>query len=198
MKVLVLAAAAAVMSVGGVQQPVQANSGSQEVPPAIAVPAGNKPFLQGHAIGTQNYMCLPAATPAGVAWTAVGPQATLFAGNGRQIITHFLSPNPEEAGLPRATWQHSRDTSSVWAIAIASSSDPAYVEPGAIPWLLLRSVGAAEGPSGGDLLAQTTYLHRVNTVGGVAPASGCGGSADIGKRAFVPYEADYVFYREKH
>jgi hypothetical protein len=35
----------------------------------------------------------------------------------------------------------------------------------------------------------------VNTVGGLAPSIGCNSPADIGKTAFVPYEADYVFYK---
>jgi hypothetical protein len=194
MKVILLAAAVAVAA-AAVPPRVQAQSGPPAVPPAIALPPGHRAFLQAHAVGTQNYMCLPAANPAGVAWTAVGPQATLFADDGRQIITHFLSPNPEENGVPRATWQHSRNTSSVWAAPIASSSDPAYVEPGAIPWLLLQAVATAEGPDGGDSLTQTAYIQRVNTAGGVAPATGCGGSAEIGRRVFMPFEADYVFYR---
>ena len=29
------------------------------VPSNIQVPAGNKVFLKGHAVGTQNYICLP-------------------------------------------------------------------------------------------------------------------------------------------
>jgi len=78
-----------------------------------------------------------------------GPQATLFNEHGQQVITHFLSPNPDEAGTARATWQHSRDTSAVWARAIASSSDPAFVAPGAIPWLLLELVEATrDRPAG--------------------------------------------------
>ena len=64
------------------------------VPEEIQVPAGNVPYLVGHAVGTQNYICLPSAS--GFAWTFFGPQATLFKGNGGQIITHFLSPNPDE------------------------------------------------------------------------------------------------------
>src|SRR5882672_9671770 len=109
------------------------------VPDNLQVPAGNHAFLEGHAVGTQNYMCLPSGSL--VAWTAIGPQATLFRDNDRQIITHFLSTNPAE-NLARATWQHSRDTSRVWAQSIASSSDPAFVAAGAIPWLLLQVVGA--------------------------------------------------------
>jgi Protein of unknown function (DUF3455) len=162
------------------------------VPPAIQVPAGNKAFLVGHAIGTQNYICLPSVSASGFAWTLFGPQATLFNDDGGQIITHFLSPNPSEADTPRATWQHSRDTSSVWAMAINSSA-----VPNAIPWLLLQRVGVQDGPTSGDRLTKTSYIHRVNTVGGLAPATGCDLSTNVGSRAFVPYTADYFFYRDR-
>lgn len=162
------------------------------VPPKLEVPAGNEAFLEGHAIGTQNYICLP--SEAGVAWTLVGPQATLFNRWDWQLITHFLSPNPDERDTPRATWQHSRDTSTVWAVAIASSSDPNFVASGAIPWLLLQVVGAQPGPTGGDRLTETTFIQRVHTSGGVAPSTGCVEVTDVGQRAFVPYTADYFFY----
>src|SRR4029434_1014551 len=33
------------------------------VPPNIQVPAGNKAFLEGHAVGTQNYICVPCPNP---------------------------------------------------------------------------------------------------------------------------------------
>jgi Protein of unknown function (DUF3455) len=179
------------------------------VPHNIDVPKGNVAFLVGHADGTQNYICLPcpnvitlaAMCPAsGFAWAFFGPQATLFDDVDEQIITHFLSPNlgsnPPEKGTPRVTWQHSQDTSTVWAMAIESSSNPGFVESGAIPWVLLRVVGAKDGPTGGDTLTPTTYIQRVNTVGGVAPSAGCTLSEDVGKKALVPYEADYFFYKD--
>jgi hypothetical protein len=119
----------------------------------------------------------------------------LFNDKDRQIITHFLSPNPDESGMACATWQHSRDTSTVWAMASASSSDPNFVESGAIPWLLLQVVGAEPGPTGGDRLTGTTFIQRLNTSGGIAPSTGCAQSTDVGKRVFVPYTADYFFYK---
>ena len=132
------------------------------VPAALEVRARHRPYLLGHAMGTQNYICLPAG--AGVAWVLFGPQETLFDDDGDQVITHFLSPNPAESGLPpRATWQHSRDTSRAWAVAIASSGDPDVVAPGAIPWLLLQVVGVQLGPASGDRLTKSTYIQRVNT-----------------------------------
>lgn len=165
------------------------------VPANLQVPDGNRAFLLGRAYGTQNYICLPSGS--GVTWTFFGPQATLFNDASEQLITHFLSPNPDENGTPRATWQHSRDSSVVWAVAIASSSDPSFVEPGAIPWLLLRVVGAEHGPTWGDRLTPTTFIQRVNTSGGAAPGAGCAVAADVGKRAFVPYTTDYIFYRSR-
>jgi hypothetical protein len=166
------------------------------VPSAIGVPAGHRLFLTGHAVGTQNYICLPSAT--GFAWTLFGPQATLFHNDARQMMTHFLSANPEEVDTLRATWQHSVDSSAVWARAIETSSDSGFVAPGAIPWLLLKVVGAEGGPNGSGRLIVAAYVQRLNTQGGIAPAAGCSQPAHVGTRAFVPYEADYFFYRDQH
>jgi len=166
------------------------------VPQNLEVASEHKPFLVGFAIGTQNYVCLP-ATNTPFAWTPTGPQATLFGDFDEQLTTHFLSPNPDEAGTARATWQHSRDTSAVWAQAIETSSDPTFVEQGAIAWLLLRVVGSESGPNGGRRLSEATYIQRVHTSGGVAPATGCAQADNVGARAFVPYTTDYYFYKAR-
>ena len=174
------------------------------VPANIKVLPGNEAFLVGHAVGTQNYVCLPSAT--GVAFTLFTPEATLLSDDGKQITTHFFSPNPFEqntnpavsaAGTIRATWQHSRDTSTVWGQVKPgnSSSDPGFVAPNAIAWLLVTVVGADNGPTGGDALAETTFIQRLNTSGGLAPSTGCGSPTDVGHLAFVPYTADYFFYK---
>jgi hypothetical protein len=165
-----------------------------QVPEAIQVPPGYKPFLVGHAIGTQGYVCVAVGSTYG--WTPFGPQATLFNGDSAQILTHFLSPTPYSL-LPNPAWQHSRDSSIVWGQMIRSSSDPNFVTPGAIPWLLLEAAVVGDGPTGGDKLLVTRFIQRVNTVEGKAPTTGCATPADIGKRALVPYEADYFFYKEK-
>jgi len=171
------------------------------VPPDLQVPAGHKAFLVGHAIGTQNYVCAPStAAPSGVAYALFAPEAVLFSNDAGQVITHFFSPNPFEAntnpavvasGTIRATWQHSRDTSTVWAKLKPKGS--VVVNQGAIAWLLLKVVGAADGTIG-DTLTKTTFIQRLNTTGGVAPSTGCDSLADVGNQAFVPYTADYFFY----
>jgi hypothetical protein len=169
------------------------NINPPKVPDTLAVPAGSKAFLIGHAVGTQNYICLPDG--AGAKWVLFGPQATVFDDHGRQLMTHFLSPNPAENNALRATWMDSDRTSSVWAVKVAESDDARFVEPGAIKWFLLQVKGAEEGSQRNDRLMKTTVIHRVNTSGGVAPASECMLTGDIGKTKFVPYTADYVFYK---
>lgn len=165
------------------------------VPAELEVPPQHRLVRVDHAVGTQNYVCMPAASGPGFEWVFFGPQATLFSEHGRQTMTHFLSGNPDEGGTPRPTWQESRDTSAIWAAPIASSADPAYVEADAIPWLLLRVTGAERGPKGGARIARTHIMQRLHTRGGKAPATGCSDAADLRKKALVPYEADYYFYR---
>ncbi|HEY1338826.1 MAG TPA: DUF3455 domain-containing protein [Bryobacteraceae bacterium] len=170
------------------------------VPSELKPPDGNELLFKAQATGTQNYICMPSGSA--MAWTFIGPQATLFTtiklGNFElkwQIATHFLSPNAAEGGTARPTWQSSLDTSAVWARAIASSNDPAVVAPGAIPWLLLQTAGTRTGLDGSAGLSQVTYIQRLNTSGGVAPATGCSIASDLGHTAFVPYGAEYSFYK---
>jgi hypothetical protein len=201
---MVLAGAAAVaFTVSAPQSAYADDLTPPPVPDNIQVDPSNKVFLVGHAIGTQNYICLPSATsPTGFAFTLFTPQATLFSDNEKQVITHFFSPNPDPsdpmgANTIRATWQDSRDTSAVWA-AVATdgiSTDPLFVEPGAVAWLKLVKVGTQLGPKGGDTLAGTTFIQRLNTHGGLAPSTGCASSADVGNQAHVPYTTDYYFYK---
>ena len=210
------ATALAVAFTVSLSQPAHANQVTPPpVPPNIQVPPGHKAFLEGHGVGTQNYVCVPSASSAiGVAFVLFTPEATLFDDDDKEVITHFFSPNPFEhntnpavvaPGMIRVTWQHSQDTSTVWAKvnvnpdgSSGSSSDPAFVAPGAVAWLLLKVVGAQDGPTGGDTLTATKFIQRLNTSGGVAPSTGCTSSADVGNQAFVPYTADYFFYEDAH
>src|SRR4030095_10588471 len=141
------------------------------VPTGLEMEAGGDPFLVAHAVGPQNCICAPANTPTGVDWLFIGPQATAFDTDGKQVLTHFQSKNPLRGNAFHATWQHSRDSSAVWATRFRGSSDPAYVAPDAIEWLLLEVTGDQVGPGNGDKLVGTRYIQRVNTVGGKPPAS---------------------------
>jgi hypothetical protein len=138
------------------------------VPGTIAVPDGNKVFLIGHAVGVQIYSCN------GSAWTLLAPRADLYGDNGKLIATHFAGP----------TWQ-ANDGSKV----VGSRRAGVTVDPTAIPWLLLAAASTAPGE--GDRLVETTYIQRIDTTGGLAPAGAC----TAGATAEVPYTADYVFWK---
>jgi uncharacterized protein DUF3455 len=206
-RILLIACATALAVASGVALPKPAHAAHvtpPPVPPEIQVQPGNKAFLEGHGVGTQNYICLPcpnATTPAamcpdasGFAWILFTPQATLFTDHDKQLTTHYFSPNPSENGTIRATWQDSKDTSTVWGGQAIPSFDRNFVAKDAIPWLLLPAAGVQDGPTGGDTLTATTFIQRLNTAGGVAPSTGCASSTDVGHKAFVPYTADYFFY----
>jgi hypothetical protein len=165
------------------------------VPGTLQVPEGNTAFLIGHAFGSQDYVCV--ASGSGVAFVLTTPEAVLFDNPARRVVNHFFSPNPVEGGTIRATWQSTRNSSVFWGKLVHAATfatDPDFVAPDAIAWLLLNQAGVLEGSGNGDNLAAATFVQRVNTVGGLAPSIGCNSPADIGKTAIVPYEADYVFY----
>jgi Protein of unknown function (DUF3455) len=179
-------------------------------PNSITPPAGNSAFFVGHAVGTQGYVCLPLSPGASTAsWTvnAARPEATLLVrvfDRFEEVVTHFLSPNTNPNGsapnpLPfgNPTWQTSFDNSKVWGQplqTIPAGSDQSCPNAGAIGCLLLQSVGSEAGLAGGKFLTQTTFIQRLNTQGGSAPATGCSVLSDVGKQALVPYTADYYFF----
>ena len=193
-----LTAASAVVGVllvtAAVTQPAEAHKpiAVPHAPYNIAVLPPNRPFLVGHAFGTQNYVCLPAGDQ--FKFKLFTPQATLFDDEGKQIATHFFSPDPDDPnGTIRATWQASRDSSAVWGKVV--SGDNATVDPAAIDWLRVTVTANEGAPS--SLLARTTFIQRVNTVAGLAPDTGCSSAAEVGNTAFVPYSADYIFYAQR-
>jgi hypothetical protein len=83
----------------------------------------------------------------------------------------------------------------VWAVKVAgidAGTDPASCpNSGSIQCLKLQSVGNKKGPTGGNLLANTTFIQRLNTAGGAVPTSAC----TVGQTELVPYTADYFFFR---
>jgi hypothetical protein len=184
--ILILACGIALVLTLMVSQPARAErSTPPDVPTIIRVPVGNQLFRSAHAIGTQNYVCLST----GWAPRAYSPQATLFNEEKEQVLTHFLSPYPAGSNTFSPTWQDSRDTSTVWANPVDGAS---YTpDPTAIPWLLLKVVRTAVGPTGGDKMLVTTYIQRLNTTGGLRPTTTC----NEGDKSLVPYTADYYFYK---
>ncbi len=113
----------------------------------------------------------------GSTWGAAVPDATLYDDEGNVVATHFAGP----------TWKSNSGSMVVGALPPKSIT----VDPDAIPWLRLTKL-TSEGPG---IFANTTYIQRVNTEGGKAPAV----AGDfVGQVAEVPYLADYFFYRQNH
>ncbi len=147
------------------------------IPENLRVPPGNELFLRGLAVGVQIYDCQ--ATVNGFAWVFRAPQAALFHGNERLIVTHYAGP----------TWQ-ALDGSRVVGMLVASSPAP---NPQSIPWLLLQ----AASHEGTGTMSGVTYIQRVLTGGGVAPAAERCTAKEVGDEARVEYVAFYYFYVAK-
>ncbi len=171
---LLLAGIVAAAAVVSLTQVAHAGPPPPVVPSQIQVPAGNKVFLVGHAVGVQIYACN------GVAWGFVAPRANLYDDHGKLIITHFAGP----------TWQ-AKDGSRVVGLAEAMVT----VDPTAIPWVRLSAASTAAGPDG-DRLVATTFVQRIATTGGLAPPAAACTSATAGTVAEVPYTADYYFWKQ--
>jgi hypothetical protein len=146
------------------------------VPSALQVPDGNKLEMSFDAVGVQIYAC-KATSSSSYGWVFQAPQATLYNAGGQIAGTHYAGP----------TW-HADDGSTVVGAKLAASTP----DPSSIPWLLL---GAASH-SGDGRMTPVTYVQRLDTVGGKAPATGC--DADhVGAVANVDYTATYYFYEER-
>lgn len=146
------------------------------VPAAIQVPSGNVLAVLGHARGYQVYQCQ--STGSGAAYALLYPYAGLVDDAGQFFAIHYAGPS----------WQ-AADHSVVVGARVASAPATA---PSSIPWLLLQATSHS-GPAGGTF-SDVTYVQRVNTVGGVAPANGCDAN-HLGATVAVSYTADYAFYR---
>jgi hypothetical protein len=134
----------------------------------IQTPVGHKVSFRTFAVGVQRYRWN------GVSWDFVEPVATLYsdAGYHGKVGTHYAGP----------TWE-SNSGSKVVAARVEGCSP----NSNAIPWLLLRAV-STDGPG---IFSSVAYIHRVNTVGGVAPTAP---GASIGAIIDVPYTTEYYFY----
>jgi hypothetical protein len=139
-----------------------------EVPEEIAVGSTNKVHFHGFGVGVQMY------TWNGVSWGPAVPAATLFDNDGNIVATHFAGPR----------WK-----SNSGSIVLGVPVQPTVtVDTNSIPWVRLKAV-STQGPG---VFADTTFIQRVNTVGGKTPSENGG---FIGQVVSVPYTADYFFYR---
>ncbi len=145
----------------------------KDVPAAVQVPAGAKLVAHLHGTGDQVYKC--AASGTAYTWALQRPDAKLKETSGADAGTHGAGPS----------WT-AKDGSSVNAKKVAQADAPA---PDAVAWLLLQATSTA----GKGRFANVTYIQRLGTKGGKAPAAGCD-AAHAGAESRANYSAEYYFY----
>ncbi len=162
----------------GLIAPVGAQTGNDRRDPDLGdcqklqVEAGNKVAFVAYAEGVQIYRWN------GTAWAFVAPEAVLYSGNDEDaepVGIHYAGP----------TWESASGSNVVGAVV-----DKCFPDPTASPWLLLKAA-STEGPG---IFHRVTFIQRLYTVGGLAPADA---GEFVGEEARVPYSAWYVFYRKQ-
>ena len=147
-----------------------------QAPENLRVPDGQTVLLKAHAKGVQIYYCMAtAADPGKFDWSFKAPEADLTNEGGKKIAKHYAGP----------TWE-ANDGSKVVGAVQQKTDAP---RPGAVPWLLLK----AKTNEGIGTFAKVTYIQRVDTEGGLAPAAGCD-KAHVNTEERVDYKANYYLY----
>ncbi|MGW0709518.1 DUF3455 domain-containing protein [Streptomyces sp. NPDC002643] len=155
-------------TVGQAAEPKPARAGV-DAPAALKVPDGNRLTSVMSAKGVQTYTCADGV------WKLLEPAAALSLKKDRShrtVALHSRGP----------VWVSTMDGSAVNAAAVATSP-----KPGTIPELLLKSTATR----GTGVFAGVSYIQRLDTSGGVAPATACTGTDQVS----VPYSATYAFYK---
>ena len=152
-----------------------AHAQMSDVPAPVQPPQGQKAAMTWTGSGDLAYECRPKKDNASAfEWAFVGPEARLSDARSRAAMGKYY------AGPTWEATDGSKITGKQVGIAPASA--------GNIPFQLVK----AEGGTGA--MKDVTYIQRVNTKGGVAPADACNASMQ-GTKKTVPYSADYVFYK---
>jgi hypothetical protein len=147
------------------------------LPDAVKVPSGHQVVLETVGIGSITYQCRAKASAAGqFEWVFVGPDAVLNARSGKALGKYYGPP---------ATWE-SADGSKVTGAQLAV----APASPGNIPLQLVKA-----NPATGDgAMKGISFIQRVQTKGGVAPATVCDATT-LETKQVVKYQSDYIFYK---
>lgn len=147
------------------------------LPDPVKVPAGHRVAWETVGVGEITYECRAKANMADAfEWVFVGPMAALKGRGGETLGRYFGPP---------ATWA-ANDGSALTGTQVAVA--PAMA--GSIPLQLVK----ANPAMGSGALTGVSYIQRVATRGGVAPAMPCA-AGSVGKREIVQYQADYIFWK---
>lgn len=137
----------------------------------LQVPEGSNISFHVFGVGFQVYRW------DGTQWKFSNPEANLFADAGQSALvgTHFSEPGAKPNWL---TTSGSR--------VIGTLATRCTVNANAIDWVKLSADNSGTG-----VFNQTTFIQRLNTVGGLAPTTP---GTVVGQEFKSPYTADYYFY----
>jgi hypothetical protein len=143
------------------------------VPATLVPPAGNVLTSVFKAKGVQVYGCTAGA------WALIEPAASLTGITLDPVrpatAIHFRGPS----------WQSDSDGTLVEGMAPVSAPS---ATPNSIPQLLIT----AKTTRGTGVFGGVTFIQRLATTGGIAPARAC----TAGETAAVSYRADYRFFKK--
>ena len=172
-----LGAAAALTACGSMSSPAAPAFNQSSLPAAVQVPAGQRIAMETVGAGDITYECRAKKDmPSAFEWVFVGPDAKLMDRSGKVVGRYYGPP---------ATWE-SNDGSKVTATQLAVAPASA----GNIPLQLVK----ANPAMGMGAMQGVTYIQRVATQGGVAPAAACT-AANAGQKQVVKYQADYIIWK---
>jgi len=176
---LVLAAGALVLMAGcSTPRPLAGYLTQQPTLPGdIRVPAGHQAVLEARGAGELQYECQATSRlPWQYAWLPMD----------RSIELRDTSNNSITLTRSARAWIH-RDGSELAVREFVEVSNGAPNLP-----LQRARVDPSKLPG---TLSNISYIQRIRTVGGLPSTRNCS-AAELGMRVRVPYEADYVFWRE--
>jgi hypothetical protein len=154
-----------------------AQVGAPKVPDLLRVPEASVMVVKAHGEGVQIYECKSSGEAASPwQWLLKAPEADLIDDQGKKIGKHYGGPTWEANDGSRVTGEVQQHLASTG--------------PAAIPWLLLK----AKSNQGTGIFQDVSYIQRLDTEGGKAPAGGCD-AEHAGTQARVRYGAEYYFYR---
>lgn len=172
-----LGAAAALTACGSMSSPAAPAFNQSSLPTAVQVPAGQRIAMETVGAGDITYECRAKKDmPSAFEWVFVGPDAKLMDRSGKVVGRYYGPP---------ATWE-SNDGSKVTATQLAVAPASA----GNIPLQLVK----ANPATGMGAMQGVTYIQRVATQGGVAPAVACT-ATNAGQKQVVKYQADYIIWK---
>jgi hypothetical protein len=199
-------------------------TGAPVAQPNLLVPNAAPPIQSGSP-AVQVYQCQ--AVNGGFAWTFLRPEAGLQAYTPNPLppqaglallipqlqysFSHFRYPGDASVSAAGPAWRASTNDGVAQQIFVGALETSVANGAANIPLLRLHRANTQSGAYGQtytqfpitststptDPGAYVGYVLRLNTVGGIAPTTGCSAAANVGAIARQPYSADYYFVQAR-